>query len=64
MRGARNRKEEWNEQTTAPPCSGSSVNKEPMKYAMKISVDMQEVDVALEKFREMERIFDKIHKGH
>ena len=62
MIGARNGIEEWNEQIGTPPNTGSAINKEHSKYTIKILVDMQDIDIALEKFREMERIYDKIHK--
>lgn len=44
-----------------PPRTRSSVEKNNRKYNIKISVDTTEIDKALDKFREMERIYDKIH---
>jgi uncharacterized OsmC-like protein len=36
-------------------------NKDVSKLSIKVEIDQSEVDTTLEKFREMERIYDKIH---
>jgi formate dehydrogenase assembly factor FdhD len=44
-----------------PPSTGSSVDKQHKGLTIQITVDTTEIDKALEKLREMERIYDKIH---
>lgn len=48
---------------STPPNTGSSTIQQPKRYTIKIEVDTTNLDTALDKFREMERIYDKVHNA-